>query len=180
MTGMPRGDPVHPASFERLQHGGPVAPDIQLILVVTKQDAEVWAAPRRVPAGPPGRSAAGRQQECFPWPDGSDFQTRYCWHPGPPPAGRSSLEHQIGDAHGVFVVKIQEFPGFHHTEIRLYHSCGLDGDGDPADPGFIGGLSLEETVPFHVDTVAEGVAGMGEAGETSNRIRGSHIFHWPF
>ena len=75
-----------------------------------------------------------------------------------------SLEHQICDAHRIFVVKIQEFPGFHHAEVRLGDPRGLNGDGDPADPGFIGSLSFEETVPFHVDTVAEGVAGMGKLG----------------
>lgn len=65
-----------------------MAPDIQLILVVTEQDAEVWLLHGESQLVRLVDQLPGRQQECFPWPDGSDFQTRYCWHPGPPPAGR--------------------------------------------------------------------------------------------
>jgi len=141
-----------------------VAPDIQLILVVTKQDAEVWLLHGESQLVRLVDQLPGVSRSAFHGQMDQIFKPDIAGIPGHHLLVEDSLEHQIGDAHGVFVVKIQEFPGFHHTEIRLYHSCGLDGDGDPADPGFIGGLSLEETVPFHVDTVAEGVAGMGKLG----------------
>ena len=75
-----------------------------------------------------------------------------------------ALQHQIGNAHGVFVVEIQQLSGFHNAEVGLRDAVHLDGNGDPADSGFIFQFSFVQPVAAHMDAVAEGVGGVGESG----------------